>query len=206
MNDKRYYEKFALYSLESLFKEEFVHFVCAESPDLQDDFDNIGIEVTRGISDYEGRFKRLCNECTERNLSLKARFKQANRMFRKNFLGVFHESNGWVITDPSYGKRKEKFHVETILEKIEIKSDKLERIYKKFNVNGLYIFAEFPLNLLDIVLIASKISKRPLSFDYYFINVPGKLYFINANDGCTVRKIDFSPGAWQKLVEKAKQI
>ena len=124
MPNKRFYEKYANASLKFFYGENHKNFVLAESPDLQNEKDNIGVEVTRGISEYEGRLSRLANECMEQNLPLDKRVTRANKMFRKNFLGMFHENLGFVIADPSNSSDCGEIHVRHILEKIKIKTDK----------------------------------------------------------------------------------
>ena len=120
MYDKEFYEKYARASLKFFYEDKHKNFVLSECPDIQNDIDNIGIEVTRGISEYEGKFSRLANECIENNLNLNQRFSRANRMFRKNFLGVIHESNAFVIADPQNGEDSYELHIRQIFDKIKI--------------------------------------------------------------------------------------
>lgn len=204
MYDKKYYEKFALYSLEFFFKEKLGNFFCAEKPDLQNFKDGTGIEVTRGITEYEGKFSRFCEDCAENNLSLSSRVEKGRQMFRKNFLGVIHESNAPVIASPDNGNNNSDKHIEIIYSKILKKSEKLNTIYQKFYVNGLYIFAEYPINLRDIVIISNRISKMKKGYDIYFINAPGKLYIINAKDGYSITKHDYEASEQGMFAQKAR--
>ena len=111
MYDKEFYEKYAKASLEFFYGEKLKNFVLAECPDLQNDTDNIGVEVTRGISQYVGKMSRLANECMENNLTFDQKISRANRMFRKNFLGIIHESGAFVIADPQNGVDSYEIHM-----------------------------------------------------------------------------------------------
>ena len=180
MYDKHFYEKFAHKSLGFFYGDKIANFIYGESPDLQNETDNIGIEVTRGISQYEAKFIRLSTESIENNLNLQERFERANRMFRKNFLGVIHESNGFVIADPQNGDRGYEIHVIQILEKIKIKIEKLHKLYKKFNTNCLYIFSEFPMQKNQIWVLTDIMNAENMNdYDLYFINAIDRLYIIN---------------------------
>jgi len=193
MYDKEFYEKYALASLAFFYEERHGNFFLSECPDIQNDKDNIGIEVTRGISEYSGKFSRLSNESIENNLSLEQRFSRANRMFRKNFLGVIHESNAFVIADPQNGEDYSELHIREIVEKIKIKVDKLEKLYKKFEWNCLYVFAEYPLKSKHIWILADLMNAENLNhYNIYFINALDRLYVINARDNFNFTKRKFT--------------
>ena len=184
MYNKIFFERYAKASLEFFYKEKIVNFIQGESPDLQNEVDNIGIEVTRGISQYEGKVSRLESECMSQNLHLEQRFSRANRMFRKNFLGVIHESGGFVITDPENGDNSYEIHIRQILGKIKIKIEKLHKLYKKYDWNCLYIFSEYPLKPKQLWVLADILNGENLiDYDLYFINAVDCTYVINARDG-----------------------
>ncbi|MBQ2645593.1 hypothetical protein IJG14_08500 [bacterium] len=189
MYDKEFYEKYAKSSLKFFYEEQYKNFTLSECPDIQNDIDNIGIEVTRGISEYSGKFSRLSQECLENNLPLEQRFTRANRMFRKNFLGVIHENNAFVIADPQNGEDYYELHIKQIFEKIKIKIDKLEKLYKKFEWNCLYVFAEYPLKSHQIWVLADLMcAENLIQYDIYFINALDRLYVINAKDNFNFTK------------------
>ena len=150
MFNKEFYERYAIASLEFFYGENLKNFVHSECPDLQNEKDSVGIEVTRGISEYNGKISRLENECIENNLALEQKFSRANKMFRDKFMGVIHESGAFVIADPQNGEDCYELHVREIIEKIKIKIHKLEKLYKKFNWNCLYVFSEYPLKSKQI--------------------------------------------------------
>lgn len=193
MPNKRFYEKYANASLKFFYGENHENFVLSESPDLQNEKDNIGVEVTRGISEYEGRLSRLANECMEQNLSLDKRVKRANKMFRKNFLGMVHENLGFVIADPENSNDCGEIHVRQILDKIKIKSAKLENLYKRFEWNCLYVFAEYPLKSKHIWILADLLTAEQLNkYDIYFINALDRVYIINARNDFKFQKHKFT--------------
>lgn len=204
MPNKRFYEKYANASLKFFYGENHKNFVLSESPDLQNEKDNIGVEVTRGISEYEGRLSRLANECMEQNLPLDKRVTRANKMFRKNFLGMFHENLGFVIADPSNSSDCGEIHVRHILEKIKIKTDKLENLYKKFDWNCLYVFAEYPLKSRHIWILTDLLSAEQLhKYDIYFINALDRLYIINSRKEFKFQKHSFSATELGEFTEEA---
>ena len=77
MYNKNFYEKYALASMKFFYGKDLKNFVHSECPDLQNEENSIGVEVTRGISEYEGKFSRLAIECMEKNLPLEERFSYA---------------------------------------------------------------------------------------------------------------------------------
>lgn len=183
MNNKVFFERYAKISLEFFYKDKIENFVFSECPDLQNEKDNIGIEVTRGISEYEGKVARLANECISMNLALDKKISRATQMFRKNFLGVIHESGGFVIADPENGDNSYELHLRQILEKIKIKIEKLHKLYKKYDWNCLYIFSEFPLKPKQIWVLADIMNgENYTDYDLYFINAMDCIYVINARD------------------------
>ena len=193
MYDKEFYEKYARASLEFFYGEKLKKFVLAECPDLQNDTDNIGVEVTRGISQYVGKMSRLANECMENNLTFDQKISRANRMFRKNFLGIIHESGAFVIADPQNGVDSYEIHIREIVEKIKIKVEKLDKLYKKFETNCLYVFTEYPLKSKQIWVLADLMNAENLSqYDIYFINALDRVYVINAKDNFKFTKYKYS--------------
>lgn len=204
MYDKYFFEKYARVSLEFFYKEKLSNFVCSECPDLQNETENIGIEVTRGISQYSGKMARLASECMEKNLTLNQKFSRANRMFRKNFLGVIHESGAFVIADPQNGEDSVELHIREIFEKIKIKIDKFEKLYKKFDTNCLYVFSEYPLKSKDIWILADWMSAENLTeYDFYFINALDRIYIINSHDNFSFAKHKYSAAELCKFTECA---
>lgn len=193
MYDKEFYEKYALASLKFFYEDKYNNFFLSECPDIQNDIDSIGIEVTRGISEYEGKFSRLSFECMEKNLPLDQRFFRANRMFRKNFLGVMHENNAFFIADPQNGEDSYELHIKKIIEKIKIKIEKLNKLYKKFDWNCLYVFSEYPLKFRHIWVLADLMNADSLNnYDVYFVNALDRLYVINARDNFNFTKRKYS--------------
>lgn len=206
MYDKEFYEKYARASLEFFYKEKLSNFVNSECPDLQNEHDNVGIEVTRGISEYIGKMSRLTNECMEKNLPLEQKFSRANRMFRKNFLGVIHESGAFVIADPQNGEDSYELHIREIIEKIKIKSDKFEKLYKKYKMNCLYIFTEYPFKSKQIWVLADIMNAENLNtYDLYFINALDRIYIINSKENFDFAKYKFSAADLCKFTDCATE-
>lgn len=206
MYDKEFYEKYAKASLKFFYEEIHKNFFLSECPDIQNDIDNIGIEVTRGISEYSGKFSRLANECLEQNLPLEQRFSRANRMFRKNFLGVIHESNAFVIADPQNGEDYYELHIRQIIEKVKIKIEKLDKLYKKYEWNCLYVFSEYPFKSKQIWVLADLMNAEKLNqYDIYFINALDRLFVINTRDNFNFTKRKYSASELCQFTKEAQE-
>lgn len=206
MYDKEFFEKYACASLEFFYGDKLQNFINSECPDLQDEKDSVGIEVTRGISQYIGKISRLANECMEKNLPLEQKFSRANRMFRKNFLGVIHESGAFVIADPQNGEDSYELHIRQIIEKIKVKIEKLEKLYKKFDWNCLYVFSEYPLKSKQIWVLADLMNAENLiQYDIYFINALDRIFVINAKDNFNFVKHKYSAADLCKFTKIASE-
>jgi hypothetical protein len=206
MPNKRFYEKYAKESLEFFYESNNKNFSLSECPDLQNIEDGIGIEVTRGISEYTGRLTRLATECMEKNLPLESRVDRANKIFRKNFLGVMHENLGFVIANPENADDCAEIHVREIIEKIKTKTEKLERLYKKFEWNCLYVFAEYPLKSKHIWILSDLLNAEKLDqYSIYFINALDRIYIINTKDDFKFQKHKYTAKELADFTEKANQ-
>ena len=60
--DTCFFERYAMYSLATLLGERYAHLVNADRPDLQDEVQGIGIEVTRAIVEDKNVANSLINE------------------------------------------------------------------------------------------------------------------------------------------------
>ncbi|MCR5013625.1 MAG: hypothetical protein K6A28_02500 [Bacteroidales bacterium] len=67
--DTCFFERYAMYSLESLFGERYGHLVNADRPDLQDADHGIGIEVTRAIIEDKNVANALINEMAGKDVA-----------------------------------------------------------------------------------------------------------------------------------------
>lgn len=67
--DTCFFERYAMYSLETLFGEHYGHLVNADRPDLQDEDHSIGIEVTRAIIEDKNVANALINEMAGRDVA-----------------------------------------------------------------------------------------------------------------------------------------
>lgn len=206
MFDKEFYEKYACASLKFFYEDLQENFFLADCPDIQNDKDSIGIEVTRGISEYSGKYSRLFQDCIEKNLNLEERYSRANRMFRNNFLGIMHEYNSFVINNPQYENDYYELHIRKIIEKIKIKIEKLEKIYKKFDWNCLYIFAEYPFKSNHIWVLSDLMCAENLTqYDIYFINALDRIYVINARDNFNFKKRKYTAAELCDFTKEAQK-
>ena len=66
--DTCFFERYAMYSLNALLGERFAHLVNADRPDLQDEGQSLGIEVTRAITEDKNVANSLINEMAGRQV------------------------------------------------------------------------------------------------------------------------------------------
>ena len=59
--DTCFFERYAMVSLATLLGEHYAHLVNRDRPDLQDEEQSIGIEVTRAIAVSQRRLPRSCS-------------------------------------------------------------------------------------------------------------------------------------------------
>ena len=132
-----YFNKLAQLKIQQIFPEWKLELV--DKPDLQDETNNIGIEVTIAKDKVDGIFDSVWNEWTGKGItSNEFRDKFTNTYFKEKIIPdmehpVCVKVNGNL--DPVITK---------ILGAIETKSEKFKG-YKKFNKNGLFIYCPEPL-------------------------------------------------------------
>ncbi len=168
--NKLYWEEYARLSLSVLFPEFHNHFFVSDKPDLQNNIENIGIEVTNATPE----------EYRERDAyATKYYGKMPTDKEITNFQGeFFFDKNGVVIgSSPTRGLVTPINYID-INHIIEEKKKKANN-YTKFRTLGIYIFS--PLFLLDTdVETISSMDTTP--FDFLIINCQDVLYYIDKGE------------------------
>ena len=159
--NKKYSEEYARLTLQFCgFNKD--NFENINKPDLQNNIDGIGIEVTQAISSDEGYFINICNKYFGKNMSPKE-FKQKADVKSDKFKGVVFDNPGpLTISRLSYSRGDS---IEIIRERI-IEKINLSEKYKKFQNLGLYIFALYvwPSQEIEMKKEIYKINICPFNF------------------------------------------
>lgn len=165
--DKHYFERYALLTLHCVFPEWKDHFVRSERPDLQNETDGIGIEVTsstpahiREVDSYGAKLLgKAVSETDEK------RFRGDLFLTSERVAFAYSPIKGLEDSDKS----------PEIIFAISHKHDIWEG-YKEFNVRGVYIFTG--TSIIDEEML-EKVEKSE-AFSYFqlvFINAMDKMYY-----------------------------
>ena len=164
----------------NLDKKNFLY--CTEKPDLQNNIDNVGVEVTQAITNHQGLTKSLVDQYFGKNLSGKDIVEKIKLNNKKGkFKGDVFEVNDVAVISPSIGLTDTHNHILVLLESIFDKSEKY-KFYRKFAFNGVYCFTGTPFidsDNYDEIEIACK--KSP--FQMVFINCVDRIVFWESSEG-----------------------
>ena len=180
---KEYYEAYAKISLVNVYKECLSEskIMNKESPDIQDEINNIGIEVTGSQTNEMCMANSIANKTFNNNYSLDELKNEAKKI-SKTFSGEIGN-----IDDINYiSPYKEMIDMEFVLNNIKKAIiNKIELFYdhyKHFNENNLYIFTgDATININDIEIIMKDISKINNPFYIIFINCIDKIFVCQSN-------------------------
>ena len=168
---KKYYEKYAGLTLDIIFPKFKNNWCYLDKPDLQNEINDIGIEVTMAKSQTIGKieaygYEHLGNKVSQKEID--------------NFRGEFFidkKTSKVYAFSPTKGLVTHK-HIENIqgaLQKKKLKFASNE--YKKYKQNGLYIFLVCVLNKNEINSLKN-IAHAP--FDFVILNcIDGIHYWSN---------------------------
>ena len=143
--DTCFFERYAMVSLATLLGEHYAHLVNRDRPDLQDEVQSIGIEVTRAIRENKNVANALVNEMAgeavkEVNAEDLRHIKQSGYAYGLGDGSIIgrNEYEFWSLALP----------LKRIL---EIKMDKVNNgFYGDFNEFGLFVFTKEDLGLDQI--------------------------------------------------------
>lgn len=181
LESTRYFEQYARISLKYCGLQSD-NFIMAESPDLQSVKDDTGIEVTRAISVRERLYEVIRHEIRKSYPTL-----AADISFEKD-MAVITAINGF------FGG---KIHIEEIEHSIITKTHKLNKNYKIFKDNYLYIFTFDKRLDREYIKTAANYAESQTADEKYKY----KLFFINC-----VNKIHITDGSLIKTVNLGKNI
>lgn len=171
-----YYECYAKVVLEELFPTEFVDLEIKDKPDLQTNDGEYGIEVTRAIDSDSIRADELYTDISyNRARNKKGAIEEIKKCGCKLQDGVLTGKPGTDSFD-------------LILESFENKLNKLQKGYKEYRKNCLFIFSYIYANdrMINeaIQIMKQKQIDSEKKFYKVFILVPGYCYCLDLATFC----------------------
>lgn len=165
--DKHYFERYALLTLYCTFPEWEDHFVRSERPDLQNEIDGVGIEVTSSTPSRIREVEAFGQKILGKTVSSadEKRFRGDLFLTPERVAFAYSPIKGLEDSDKS----------PEIIFTISHKRDIWEG-YKEFNVRGVYIFTG--TSIIDEEML-EKVEKSE-AFSYFqlvFINAMDKMYY-----------------------------
>ena len=143
--DTCFFERYAMVSLATLLGEHYAHLVNRDRPDLQDEEQGIGIEVTRAIRENKNVANALVNEMAGEDV------KEVNA---EDLLHINQSGYAYGLGDGSIIGRNEYEYWSLALPLkriLEIKMNKVnDGFYGDFHEFGLFVFTKEDLDLDQI--------------------------------------------------------
>ena len=143
--DTCFFERYAMVSLATLLGEHYAHLVNRDRPDLQDEEQGIGIEVTRAIRENKNVANALVNEMAGEDV------KEVNT---EDLLHINQSGYAYGLGDGSIIGRNEYEYWSLALPLkriLEIKMNKVnDGFYGDFHEFGLFVFTKEDLDLDQI--------------------------------------------------------
>ena len=143
--DTCFFERYAMVSLATLLGEHYAHLVNRDRPDLQDEAQSLGIEVTRAIRENKNVANALVNEMAGEDV------KEVNA---EDLLHINQSGYAYGLGDGTLiGRNEYEFWSLALPLKriLEIKMDKVNNgFYGDFNEFGLFVFTKEDLDLDQI--------------------------------------------------------
>ena len=201
--DTCFFERYAMVSLASLLGEHYAHLVNRDRPDLQDETQSIGIEVTRAIRENKNVANALVNEMAGEDV------KEVNA---EDLRHINQSGYAYGLGDGSIiGRNEYEFWSLALPLKriLEIKMDKVNNgFYGDFHEFGLFVFTKEDLDLDQIKqTIAFMMEKQAYQNRLYsrlFISQIQSLFDCDLETG-RYRKIKISQEQRRTFYEEAIQ-
>ena len=161
--DTCFFERYAMVSLATLLGEHYAHLVNRDRPDLQDEEQSIGIEVTRAIRENKNVANALVNEMAGEDI------KEVNA---EDFRHINQSGYAYGLGDGTLVGRNEYefWSLALPLKRIlEIKMDKVNNgFYGDFDEFGLFVFTKEDLDLDQVKqTIAFMMEKQAYQNRFY---------------------------------------
>ena len=199
--DTCFFERYAMVSLASLLGEHYAHLVNRDRPDLQDEEQSLGIEVTRAIRENKNVANALVNEMAGEDI------KEVNA---EDLRHINQSGYAYGLGDGSIiGRNEYEFWSLALPLKriLEIKMDKVNNgFYGDFHEFGLFVFTKEDLDIEQIKqAIAFMMEKQAYQNRFYsrlFISQIQALFDCDLEKG-RYRKIKISEKQRRSFYEEA---
>ena len=143
--DTCFFERYAMVSLATLLGEHYAHLVNRDRPDLQDEAQGLGIEVTRAIRENKNVANALVNEMAGEDI-IEVNAEDLRQIKQSGY--AYGLGDGSIIGRNEYDFWSLALPLKRIL---EIKMDKVNNgFYGDFNEFGLFVFTKEDLDLEQI--------------------------------------------------------
>ena len=143
--DTCFFERYAMISLATLLGEHYAHLVNRDRPDLQDEAQSLGIEVTRAIRENKNVANALVNEMAGEDIK-EVNAEDLRHINQSGY--AYGLGDGTLIGRNEYEFWSLALPLKRIL---EIKMDKVNNgFYGDFNEFGLFVFTKEDLDLDQI--------------------------------------------------------
>ncbi|MDO4834888.1 MAG: hypothetical protein Q4B07_00325 [Clostridia bacterium] len=165
--DKHYFERYALLTLYSAFPEWEAHFTRRERPDLQNETDGVGIEVTSSTPSHIREVEAFGQKILGKTVSSEDEKRFWGDLFltSERVVYAYSPTKGLVDSDKS----------PEIISAIVNKRDIWEG-YKEFNVRGVYVFTGTSIIDEEMLEKVEKSEAFPF-FQLVLVNAMDKLYY-----------------------------
>ncbi len=199
--DTCFFERYAMASLATLLGEHYAHLVNRDRPDLQDEQDGIGIEVTRAIPENKHVANALVNEMAGKEVVEVNRdvLRQINQSGYAYGLG-----DGTIIGRNEYEYWSLALPLKRIL---EVKMDKVNNgFYGDFREFDLFVFTKEDLDLdqikQTIAFMQEKQAFQNRQYSRLFVSQIQALFDCDLETG-HYRKIKVSQTQRKQFYERA---
>jgi len=180
--DTCFFERYAIASLATLLGEHYAHLVNRDRPDLQDEANGIGIEVTRAIPENKNVANALVNEMAGESV-VEVNRDDLKRITQSGY--AYGLGDGKII-----GRNElEYWSLALPLKRIlEIKMHKVgDGFYGDFKEFGLFVFTKDDLNTVQIrqtiSFMMEKQAQQSVGYDRLFISQIQSLYSCDLASG-----------------------
>ena len=201
--DTCFFERYAMVSLATLLGEHYAHLVNRDRPDLQDEDQSLGIEVTRAIRENKNVANALVNEMAGEAVK-EVNAEDLRHINQSGY--AYGLGDGTIIGRNEYEFWSLALPLKRIL---EIKMDKVNNgFYGDFHEFGLFVFTKEDLDLDQIKqTIAFMMERQAYQNRLYsrlFISQIQSLFDCDLETG-RYRKIKISQAQRRSFYEEAIQ-
>jgi len=201
--DTQFFERYARISLVDLVDERFAGLENKDRPDLQDDSQKVGIEVTRAIRQNKNVAHSLINEIAGKPIM---------NVSEEDWNDITKYGYGYGLNDNIIGKT-EYIYWATALPMKRIISNKVSKVadgmYGEFDMYGLYVFVKENMNdklvkqTIEYTIQLQKDNK--LKYSFMYISQIHDLFVCDLIDS-SFKKIEISKSQCRKFYKEAIRI